>query len=141
MSIGKWLLIAALLAGGQQMWKMHEHNAVQRSLLPNQDSNGFVPVQMSAGAPADTVVVLAPLNCPSAAAKRADAMVKQLSEMGIPNTRANNYSASITSRDQLPLLQQTSLVLGGEIPVVIINGRGKANPTLDEVAAEYRRGQ
>jgi hypothetical protein len=141
MYIGKWLLIAALLGGGLQAWKMHQHSVGQRALLPNQDSDGFVPVQWAAGAAADTVVVLAPLNCPSAAAKRAEAMVKQLNAMGIPNVRANNYSASITSRDQLPLLQQTSLVLGGEVPVVIINGKGKANPTVDEVAAEYNRGK
>lgn len=66
-------------------------------------------------------------------------MAKRLNEMGIPNSRASNYSVAITSRQQLPLLQQTSLVMNGEIPVVIINGMAKANPTVDEVAAEYRR--
>jgi hypothetical protein len=29
------------------------------------------------------------------------------------------------------------LVMKGEIPAVMINGRGKANPTADEVASEY----
>jgi hypothetical protein len=33
------------------------------------------------------------------------------------------------------------MVLNGEIPVVIINGMAKANPTVDEVASEYRRSQ
>jgi hypothetical protein len=85
------------------------------------------------------VIILAALNCPSAAAQRADTMAKRLTEMGIPNTRANRYSASITDRDQLPLLQRTSVVMGGEIPVVIVNGMAKANPTVDEVASVFRR--
>jgi hypothetical protein len=140
-SIGKWLLIAVLLAGtAHQLWKAHERSVVERTLLPLQDSNGFVPVQTPAGTPPDTVLILAALNCPLAAAKRADAMAEQLSAMRIPNTRANHYAVSITSREQMPLLQQTSMVLGGEIPVVIVNGMAKANPTVDEVAAEFRRG-
>jgi len=39
------------------------------------------------------------------------------------------------------LLQRTSVVMGGEIPVVIINGMAKANPTVDEVTSEFRRGK
>jgi hypothetical protein len=29
----------------------------------------------------------------------------------------------------------------GEIPIVLVNGVAKANPTVDEVASEYRRGK
>jgi hypothetical protein len=141
MSLGKWLLIAALAGAAPQLWKMHERSQVDRKLLPLEDTNGFVPVQTPAGTAPNTVLILAALNCPSAAARRADTMAKQLSDMRIPNNRANSYSLAITSREQLPLLQQTSMVLGGEIPVVIINGMAKANPTVDEVAAEYRRSQ
>jgi hypothetical protein len=89
----------------------------------------------------DNVIILAALNCPSSAAQRADTMAKRLTELGIPNTRANNYSASITDRDQLPLLERTSVVMHGEIPIVIVNGMAKANPTVDEVASEFRRGK
>jgi hypothetical protein len=139
MSPGKWLLIAVLLGAAPQLWKMHERSVVDRTLLPLQDTNGFVPVQTPTGVEPNSVLILAALNCPSAAAKRADTMAKQLSDMHIPNSRANNYSLAVTNREQLPLLQQTSLVLGGEIPVVIVNGMAKANPTVDEVASEYRR--
>jgi hypothetical protein len=141
MSLGKWLLIAALLAAAPQLWKMHERSVVERRLLPMEDTNGFVPVQTPAGTAPNAVLILAALNCPSAAAKRADTMAKQLSDMHIPNNRANSYSLAITSREQVPLLQQTSMVLSGEIPVVIVNGRAKANPTVDEVTSEYRRSQ
>ena len=141
MTLAKWLLIVAMLAAAPSLWKMHERSVAAHSLLPMQDSDGFVPIQTAAGTAPDTVVILAAQNCPSAAAQRANSMAKHLSDMGIPNTRANNYSVAINSREQLPLLKQTSLVLGGEIPVVIINGRAKANPTVDEVAAEYRHGK
>jgi hypothetical protein len=141
-SFGRWILIAALSVGAAyHLWTSHERTVAERSLLPFQDTNGFVPVQTPAGTLPDKVIILAALNCPSAAAQRADTMAKRLTEMGIPNTRANNYSVSITDRDQLPLLQRTSTVLRGEIPVIIVHGMAKANPTVDEVASEFRLGK
>ena len=140
MNFGKWLLISALaVGGGYHLWTSHERTVAERSLLAFQDTNGFVPVQTPASTPPDNVIILAALNCPSAAAKRADTMAQRLTELGIPNSRANHYSASITDPKQLPLLQRTSIILGGEIPVVIVNGKAKANPTVDEVASEFRR--
>jgi hypothetical protein len=140
-TFGRSILIAALSVGAVYgVWTSHERTVAERGLLPFQDTNGFVPIQTPPGTPTDKVIILAALNCPSAAAQRADTMAKHLTEMGIPNTRANHYSASITDRDQLPLLQRTSVVMGGEIPVVIVNGMAKANPTVDEVASEFRRG-
>jgi hypothetical protein len=65
---------------------------------------------------------LAPLNCPSAQAKQADAMTTQLSQMGIPVRRSNSYSARITDPGKMPLLTRTNVVLSGEVPIVIING-------------------
>jgi hypothetical protein len=140
--VGKWLLVAALtVAAAHHVWQAHERSVAERSLLPFADSYGFVPVPTPAGSPSDTVVILAALNCPSAAAQRADTMANRLTQLGIPNTRANHYSVSISDHAQMPLLQRTSIVLGGEIPVVIINGMAKANPTVDEVASEFRRGK
>ena len=142
MSFGQWILIAALSVGAVYgLWTSHERTVAQRGLLPFQDTNGFVPVQTPPGTPPDKVIILAALNCPSAAAQRADTMADRLTQMGIPNTRANHYSASITDRDQLPLLQRTAVVMGGEIPVIIVNGMAKANPTVDEVASEFRLGK
>lgn len=141
MSFGRLLLIAALSMGAiYGLWSSHERTVAARSLLPYQDTNGFVPITTPPGTPTDSVIILAALNCPSAAAQRADTMAKRLTEMGIPNTRANHYSASIKDPDQMPLLKRTSVVLSGELPVVILNGMAKANPTVDEVASEFRRG-
>ena len=134
------LLVTALaVAGGVHLWHVHKRAVIDRELMASADSNGFVSVVTPAGTPHDTAVILAPLNCPSARAKQADAMAEQLGQMGIPVRRSNSYSATITDPAQMPLLTRTNAVLGGEVPIVIINGRAKANPTVDEVALEFGR--
>ncbi len=127
-----------MIAGGVHLWHIHERSVVARELSEAADSNGFVPVVTSQGATSDAVIILAALNCPSAQAKRADALAAQLTRMGIPNRRMNHYSISRITREQMPLLRQTSAVLTGEIPIVIVNDRAEANPTVDAVVAEYR---
>src|SRR5208282_5901527 len=111
------LLIAALLVGGAvQVWHQHEHDVTARELAAVADSDGFVPIAMPDGAPQDTVVIFAALNCPSAQARRADAMAEQLKKMGIPFRRTNNYSISRVTPEQMSLLPHTNAVMGGEIP-------------------------
>jgi hypothetical protein len=141
-TFGKLFLITALAgAGGVHLWHVHARSVIDRELFEAGDSNGFVAVVTPADWPIDKVVILAPLDCPSAQAKRADAMATQLSQMGIAVSRSNHYSAIVHNRDQMPLLTRTNDVLGGEIPIVIINGMAKANPSVDEVAAEFGRGK
>lgn len=89
----------------------------------------------------DTVIILAPLNCPSAAAQRARALSEELTRRGIPNRQSASYSADYggaLTADQKSRLDWAVRVMRAEIPAVFINGRAKANPTSDEVATEYR---
>ena len=109
-----------------------------RELAAIADRNGFVPVQMPDGAARDTVLILAPLNCPSAGAKRAEALAARLTALGIANMRTNQYAISAPTRDMQSGIQHAAVVMKGEIPAVMINGRGKANPSADEVATEFR---
>jgi hypothetical protein len=141
-TLGKLLLFTVLAGGGAvHFWHLHTRSVIDRELVMAGDSNGFVAVVTPPDLPADTAVILAPLNCPSAAAKRADAMAGELSRKGLAISRRNQYGATIHDPNQLPLLTRTNEVLSGEVPIVIINGMAKANPTVDEVAAEMRRGQ
>lgn len=133
----KWVLFAVLIGVGVHVWHHHQRAVVERELASVADSNGFIPIVTAPGSARNVAIVLAALNCPSAQAQRADALAAELTRLGLANQRANNYSASISSRDQMPLLNHTNAVLGGEIPIVIINGRAKANPTAEEVRAEY----
>jgi len=139
-NFGKWVLIAIVVGGGGvHLWHIHERSVVDRQLLAAADTNGFVSVVTPADIKPDTVLILAALNCPSAQAKRADAMAAQLTQMGIPIRRSNSYSVATVTREQMPMLMRTNAVMTGEIPIVLVNGMAKANPTVDEVAAEYRR--
>jgi hypothetical protein len=133
------LMTALTVGGGVHLWHVHQRAAIDRELLASADSNGFVSVVRPPDVPRDTAVILAPLNCPSVRAKKADAMAKELGQMGITVRRSNSYSARITDPAQMPLLTRTNAVLGGEVPIVIINGMAKANPTVEEVALEFRR--
>ena len=36
-------------------------------------------------------------------------------------------------------LSSSAAIMEGEIPAVLINGMGRANPTAEQVAAEYER--
>ena len=64
-----------------RVWHGHERAVANRELVALADSNGFVPVQMPDGAPRDTVLILAPVNCPSDGAKRADALADHLRKL------------------------------------------------------------
>jgi hypothetical protein len=138
LGLGKLILAASVVGGGVHVWHAHEQTIATRQLQASGDAYGFVRVLAANGAPQNTAIILAALNCPSAQAKRADALAARLDELGIPNRRANNYAVANVTRDQAPMIKQTSAVLGGEIPVVIINGKGKANPSIDDVVSEYR---
>lgn len=138
-TLSKTLLVVALLAGGYQLWSGHQRAHAAREALLGADVNGFIDVLMPDGAPPHAVLVFAPVNCPSDGAKRADEMSKELTARGIPNIRASNYYASSLKPDQTDLIKRTYVVLGGTIPTVMVDGKGKANPTLDEIAAEYHR--
>jgi hypothetical protein len=81
-------LMSALTAGGAvRLWHVHQRAVIDRERMASADSNGFVSVVMPPSVPRDAAVILAPLNCPSAPAKQADAMATQLSQMGIPVRR------------------------------------------------------
>lgn len=140
MGIARFLILVGIIGFGIHWWngKGHDATAVASDYT---SPNGFVSVAMPAGTPPNTVVILAPVNCPSAEAQRADSLSEQLSRRGIPNVRSSHFSASSTdpSAEQKARLDHAVAVLNGEIPAVFINGVAKANPSADEVVTEYRR--
>ena len=98
--------------------------------------NGFIALPALENAGSKQVVVFAPENCPSEDAQRADALARQLAQRGIPSTRS--HDVSFTSTDPDPSIgARLNSVMNGQLPIVFVNGRGKANPTLEQVMAEY----
>lgn len=133
---GKMVLLsagAALLSF--HLWHAHQHTVSQRELEEISDDQGFVPVQMPDNAPAGKVMILAPVNCPSDVAKRADALAQSLSDQGIPNERSSRYMIARVTPDMMPGIERAHSL---DPPVVLINGRGKSNPSAEEVVDEYR---
>ena len=124
---------AALLS--LHLWHAHQHTVLQRQLEEISDDQGFVPVQMPDNAPDGKVVILAPVNCPSQVAKRADALAQYLSDQGIPNMRSSTYLIARVTPDMMPGIERAHSLAP---PVVLINGRGKSNPSAEEVVDEYR---
>lgn len=102
--------------------------------------SSFLVLPNHPNAPIASVVILAPEDCPEDGALRADAMAARLAKAGIPVTRSSSVGFSYKNADQA-YMQSVANVLSGDVPVVIVRGRGKANPTADEVIAEYRAGE
>jgi len=115
----------------------------ERNVLASANGNGFIHVQMPDGTPANTVLILAALNCPSDAAQRADAMARILNEKGIPAIRSSNssFSARARTQEQIALLNGSVVVSNGALPIIFINGMGKANPSVEEVVSQYRESE
>ena len=135
--VSRTLLIATgALALGVHLWHSHQHAVLEGQLEAMADVNGFVPVQPPIGPRPDTVVILAPLNCPHAGAQRAVALAKYLTEHGVPNLRTAEYRVAANGVDPM-LLKATAAIATGTLPVVLVNGRGEDNPAPWKVVDEY----
>lgn len=104
-----------------------------------ESARGFVAVPMPDGLPSSGVVLFAPRDCPSDAARRAEALARALDAAHVPYVRADHaeYGNLASPEDATRVLA----VMNGPVPVVYVNGRARANPTAQEVLAEYRGGR
>lgn len=129
------LIIAAVIGAGAVFWWS------SRTDMGPMTPNGFVTATMPDGAPDNTVIILAPLNCPSDAAQRAAALARGLKEAGVPSALSSSYSVDIEdpTDEQRLGMERAVAVMNETIPAVFVNGLAKANPTLEQVIAEYRR--
>jgi hypothetical protein len=140
------LVFAAAVWFAFQWWKGSNdpvHKLIRDGGVVQEASNGFVNVVMPDGARNNTVLIFAPVNCSSEAAQRADGLATELTRLGIPNERSSRFSSSINnpSSEQQDGVQRAVAVINGEIPAVFINGMAKANPTVEDVVAEFKRTQ
>jgi hypothetical protein len=131
------ILLLAGLFGAYRWWDGNSNSKLDG--IANQ--NGFVPVQMPDGAPQHSVLILAPPNCPSDEAQRAEALVQHLTEQGIPVTKGSSISFDIMNptAEQRAGVERAVEVFNVGAPAVFINGMAMSNPTAAQAAAEYRR--
>ena len=138
MRLLKILIVLACLFGAYRWWDGKERS---RELETIASQNGFVPVEMPMGAPAHTVLVLSPPNCPSEEAKRAEALVRALTDQGVPVKQDSAMSFEITNPtdEQEAGVERAVAVFNRGAPAVFVNGMGMSNPTAAQTIAEYRK--
>lgn len=97
---------------------------------------------MPDGANPRTVLIFTPVNCPSDWAQRATALLDDLRREGIPAQLSSRYSVRIIdpTPEQKQALKRFDALNKKDGPIVLVNGRAKANPRAFEVIAEYRGG-
>lgn len=136
------LLSAVALLSARAYMKDSHPEALKLSALPGQSQKpsprAFVEIPLPDGQRSDGVVIFAPANCPSAAAQRADALARHLDKAGIPYRRSQSAEfGNLKSQEEADRIKA---VMGGEIPVVFVRARARANPSGEDVVAEYRAG-
>jgi hypothetical protein len=138
MRVVRLILIVAAVGFAYHHWtERREYSAMKAVMSPN----GFLPVPMPPDAEPNTVLLFTPLNCPREASQRAIALSEELTRQGIRNLRTSRYAAASfePSPETLASFKRLNKVMTGDIPIVLINGMGKSNPTVAEVVAEYAR--
>lgn len=143
MGFARFLVFVALITFVVHWWNDRDSDSASASATLAEESSpsGFVPAAMPDDAPPNTIVIFAPLNCPSDGAQRADSLAAQLEGLQIPVLRTSRYSARSdgVNAKSLASVNRTLSVLKGEAPAVFVNGMAKANPSFDEIIAEYQR--
>ena len=139
MNVIKVLIVLGLAGGGYAYWKHHPSKS-QDAAFPSAGSPGaFVSLPPVDGQRPQTVFVIAAENCPHEDAQRADRLAEDLSRQGIPVERAHQANFRFIGQPDAATVERISAVMEGPLPVVFVNGRAKSNPSLDEVASEFRR--
>lgn len=140
MNLVKVLIVLAFVGFGYQYWnKHHQDRTATIGASSIQSHNGFVDLPAVAGAGTGTVIVIAAENCPEQAAQRADYMAEQLRHDRIPVTRLHSVSFDIQNGDSA-IAARVMEIMNGELPIVLVHGKAKSNPTVEEVIDEYRSG-
>jgi hypothetical protein len=137
MRLLKIVFLFAVLFGAYRWWDGKRSD----ELVATAGQHTFVPVQMPNGAPEHAVLVLAPPNCPSDEAQRAEALVQHLVEHGIPVKKGNTMSFDVVNptAEQRAGVERAVAVFKRGAPAVFIKGMAMSNPTPAQAVAEYRR--
>ncbi|MEO7885247.1 MAG: hypothetical protein ABI893_08030 [Polaromonas sp.] len=137
MNVIKIFIVLGLAGFGYQYWTKHrEGQPPVASTSSARSSNGFVLLPGTSGGGSGTVQVIAAEDCPEDAARRADSLAEQLSSKGIPVSRTHSVSFTVASGDPADA-QRITAIMNGELPIVLVRGKAKSNPSFEDVMAEY----
>jgi hypothetical protein len=153
------IVLVLVMAWGYHVWRKDTppQRAAQREFSQDVSENGFVALpEKLVDNPG--IVIIAPLNCTSAQAKKADQLANTLRGMNIPVTRSQminwtSETSSFSSREEAEAhmkeiqnkAKEVKKVMGQVMnqppPLVFVNYRFKSDPDLTDVLNEYRRGR
>jgi hypothetical protein len=137
----KIVFVAALATFAYKEWRQHmsaPRTAEAAGEAASRQASRFVALPTSNFGRSATVVVLAAEGCSEDAAQRADTLASELSRRGVAVTRAHDIRFEQLD-PRVDDVAQINAVMNGTLPVVLVRGRARNNPTLDEVLAEVRQ--
>ena len=140
MNVLKGLVVLAVAFGAYHWWHKHQtqSTADDAQASSQEAGTGFVYFPRPSNTSMGVVLIYAPAHCPSATARRASALAQRLEELDIPHAVLQEATFDVDGSDQAVMARIKS-VMEGDGPPVFVRGRAKANPSIDEVVAEYRR--
>src|SRR5690349_977606 len=130
------IVICAIAYGGYAYLHKNRDQGNGETVATASNASSFVALPPADGHEAGAVVVIAPIGCTREEARRAEQLAADLGRNGVRVQRTNRIS--FTGFDPAEAGRIES-VLNGGVPIVFVNGKGKANPTFNEVMAEVNR--
>jgi sulfite reductase alpha subunit-like flavoprotein len=115
--------------------KVRQAQAKAAPPAANASEAGFVMLKPEEAKNSSVVIMSAP-NCPRQEAVRARELAASLQAAGIPHRVESRIDFSFTDMKEAERVQK--FMASVENPLVLVRGRGKGNPTLEAVIAEYR---
>jgi len=136
MRLLKLAVLVCAVAVAYHYWrKHHPPDADAYAAVPSSaNKNGFVELAPNNNAPLGLVLIVAPPDCPSDEARRADELQELLAAEGIPSRRTETLGFAFEGTEDV---DQFNLIMTGKMPVVFVNGRAKNDPRVAEIVAEY----
>lgn len=140
-----YIIIAGVCLFGMYKCTKSPSTSVNVQALMSTNSNGFTTIPDKIKIfDTNRVVIFAPVNCPSATAKKADYLANELERLKIPYTRTSRFSVDadprkITKEEWEAFNDRLNTLFKQPGPKVFIKGKFKADPTLTEVIVEYER--
>ena len=131
------IVICAIAFGGYTYVQKQKHRDQGPTAVEAAAGDStFVSLPPADGHQPGTVVVIAPIGCSREEARRAEQLAADLGRNGVRVQQTNRISFTGFDPAEEGRIQS---VMNGGVPIVFVNGKGKANPTFNEVMAEVGR--
>ena len=138
----KWVLnfflFAAIAWNIYQDWQKPSGSVLTSMFSSTESTKGFQELLQPNDLQANEVLIIAAENCPKPAAQRADELAELLQKQGVQVKRSSHIEFGFSSQPSNEVINDLKRVMNSEPPIVFINNRGKANPSLEEVLNEYK---